>query len=329
MIVRGGVDFGRGSWPCAEHAEERHHDDRLDVDVAEAPRSQVARHPPPAPVEQRRGLGPEGRVLERGIDPDAQHRRLVRVRGVVAAQPSPQDARPRRRRRAPQTSGISDHRRAHGVHGARGEHRARAGPCCGSTGRTRRGRRRRRRRDRRRGCCGSRGSTNTSRPDASSASSARLPAASASTAPSCAKHLEHLGAELERRRWRTARVGGRSRSARTPNNVRCSTSVKRDLDALARIRVGPTERSMPADVERVVQALEQQPDHRVELPGRQRRRRQPRVDPRDGLLARVRARPPRARRRSPARGRPARSARGSRRSGRPRPASRSSPRGRG
>ena len=82
MIVRGGVDLGRGPLPRPEHAEQRHHDDRVDVDVAEASRRQVARHPPPAPVEQRRGLRPEGRVLERGVDPDAQHRGLVRVRGV-------------------------------------------------------------------------------------------------------------------------------------------------------------------------------------------------------------------------------------------------------
>ena len=98
----GGVDLGRGSWPRAEHTEQRHHDDRLDVDVAEAARLQVARHPPATPVEQRRGLGPERWVLQRGIDPDAQHRRLVRVGGVVAPEP------PAQRRCVPDGSSSSD-----------------------------------------------------------------------------------------------------------------------------------------------------------------------------------------------------------------------------
>ena len=80
-----------------------------------------ARHPPPAPVEQRRRLGPERRVLERGVDPDAQHRRLVGVRGVVAAEPPAQRRSCPSARRASSTSGISDHRGPDGLHRARRE----------------------------------------------------------------------------------------------------------------------------------------------------------------------------------------------------------------
>ena len=83
--------------------------------------AQIARHPPPAPVEQRRGVGSEGRVFERGIDPDAQHRRLVDVGGVIAVEPPPQRALPGRRLER-RDVGDLDHRRAHGLNRACREH---------------------------------------------------------------------------------------------------------------------------------------------------------------------------------------------------------------
>ena len=66
--------------------------DRVHVDVAEAARPQVARHAPAAPIERRRVLGSDDRVAERGVDPDAEHRRLLDVLGVVAPEPPPQGA---------------------------------------------------------------------------------------------------------------------------------------------------------------------------------------------------------------------------------------------
>lgn len=49
--VRGGLDLGRGARASAEHAEQRHHQHRVEIGVAEPARSQVARHPSPTPVE--------------------------------------------------------------------------------------------------------------------------------------------------------------------------------------------------------------------------------------------------------------------------------------
>ena len=107
MMLRGRLDLGCRSRSRSEDAEQRHHDDRVHVDVAEVARSQVPRHAPAAPVEQWRGLGAEGRVLERGVDPHAQHRGLVDVRGVVPAQQLRSDVRPDVAASGPKRSGIS------------------------------------------------------------------------------------------------------------------------------------------------------------------------------------------------------------------------------
>ena len=58
----------------------------------------------------------------------------------------------------------------------------------------------------------------------------------------------------------------------TPNNVRCMTSVRATSMPVARIDVRPDGPDHGRDVERVVQALEEQPEHGVEVPGWQRRR---------------------------------------------------------
>ena len=259
-----------------------------------------ARHPPPAPVEQRRGLRAEGRVLERGIDPDAQHRRLVDVRGVIAAEPAPQRRRVPAAPRARETSGISITRRARrACTRARGEDARELVlvaevPVEGAVrdagggdeivdARVVVAARRRTRRAPPRAARRARGfPTHPGRPRSSSGasiSSIAGPDSSAGGGGPLGRVDVHAGVHTEQRAVQHIGDGD-------PRRARADT------------RPGTTERRMPADVERVVQALQEQPDHRVELPGRQRRRRRPRVDPRDGLLAGARARPPRGPRRS-------------------------------
>jgi hypothetical protein len=66
--VRGGLDLDRRARPGAEHAEERHHHDGFNVDVAEASRSEVTRQLPSPPVKWWRVVDPERRVLEDPVD---------------------------------------------------------------------------------------------------------------------------------------------------------------------------------------------------------------------------------------------------------------------
>ena len=169
-------------------------------------RPQVPRHPPPAPVEQRRRLGPDRRVLERGVDPDAQHRGLVRRarRGSGAATGAGRSCPSARRASA--TSGIS-------VTAAPTACTARDGedarelllvPEVAVEGAVRHaggGRR-----DRRPGCCGSRARRTRRAPRRAARRARRCRTRPGRPAPSVPEQLEHLGAELERRRRRA--VGG-------------------------------------------------------------------------------------------------------------------------
>ena len=97
---------------------------------------------------------------------------------------------------------------------------------------------------------------------------------------------EHLRAGLDGARWRSVRRVHVHVGIQTEQGAMQDVG-ERDLDAFARIAIGYDGPEHPGDVERVVEALEEQPDDRIELPARQRRRRQPRVDPRDRLFTRA------------------------------------------
>ncbi len=287
MMCAAASTSAAGRRACAEHTEQRHHEDSVDVDVAEAARSQVPRHPPATPVEQRCRLGPEGRVLERGVDPDAQHRSLVRVRRVVAAEPSTQGRLCPPARRMRRTSGISVTVAADGLHRPRREDARELilvpeVPVEGTVRDARRGHEivdprvvvaavdehvasGREQRGRARDC---RGSPRRSPPRPVGTSRAS--------------------------RCRSASAGGGEpsggctfTSARSPNSVRCRTSVIASSTRSLGIRVRRDRAEDPGDVECVVQALQEQSDDRIELPRRERRGHQPGVDPGDGLLPRA------------------------------------------
>ena len=87
------VEDPAGTRLAAESVEQRDHDDGFGVDVAEAARAQEFRHPAPPPVDGRSGIAAQRRALGLGVDPHPDHRRLVHVAGVVAAQPAAQRCR--------------------------------------------------------------------------------------------------------------------------------------------------------------------------------------------------------------------------------------------
>ena len=97
------------------------------------------------------------------------------------------------------------------------------------------------------------------------------------------EHLAHRGAELERGRGRTTGRVDVHAGAHTEHRAmqHIGDGV---LDAFARVRGRLDGAEDAGDAERVVQALQVEPDDRIELPGRKRRRREPGVDPRDDLV---------------------------------------------
>ena len=160
---------------------------------------------------------------QRGIDPDAQHRRLVDVGGVIPAQPSAQDALARwPSERRPRPGSPSRQFRWSAPRARSGC--ARALPCSGSSGRRPRGTRPRQSRDRRPECSGSRARRTRHAPRRGARPAQGCRRHPVRSGPSCCSSSSISGPNS------SAGGGGPSAGctltpARSPNNVRCSTSV--------------------------------------------------------------------------------------------------------
>ena len=327
MMCAAASTSAAGRWPRAEHTEQRHHDDGLDVDVAEAARSQVARHaavgPSRAAAPTRPGArGPGARRRPRRA---ASRPRWPAPRGsggaTAAARRCPLVHRRRRHRGSPRAPSVrapcprgEDARELVlvpevSVEGAmgdtgRGDEVVDARVVVAAVDEH----------------VTTRGEQGDERAVPRTRRVERLVALS--------EQLEHLGTELERRRRRTlGRVHvhvGADTEQRAMQHVGDGI-----LDRSLGYAAGAADRRMP-----VTSSVWLRHSRRSRITGSSWRggsvvvtKRS--VDPRDDLLAGAPRDGREAPRRSPARGRPARSARGSRRTGRPTLASLTNPRRRG